>query len=306
MTAVTTVAAPVAQTKKGSTKNRKLEEIYFPVETVDMEETCNRGYAFSSDCRYQVVIYPKKYPNGYVTYVGSKRYQYYENSTIVPEVEKVLNENRLNYKVYVRTYNHSQFHIKFVIQKPKPFGKGILTPVIHMYNSYDGKIQLSFQFSTSYQWNGQVIDVTDSPKLKELIDSKSFRTFFAQKHTNLDNLRVNLAEMMKNLNEFLQIDTMEDMKKLQEQTVRRIEFQKFFEKLCKNSGYPFSKIYKTVKGEKELNEDFANLIYGAAGGYNSYVDKFSIYLGMYQFLDQNYNYNPMKFNKVMGDVMLNL
>jgi len=289
------------ETKKNINSN-KLEKIYFPVEKISMQDLVGDETSYTSDCSHAVRIFPEAYPNGLITYIGSNRYEFYENKEIIPIIQEVLKENNHNYQIEVITRESKQFNINFILEKHKPFNGGTITTVVSVHNSYDGKIQLTLGISTYYLTEDKKINLTNSPKVVKLIENKEIKTSFSQKHTNLKVLKENLSEVMSNLTEYLKVDDIEDFQKMLGKKVTSNNLQEYLEQLCKDTGYPFSKLYTKKKGVEEINEVFQTMLIQSGGG-SSQSNKFAIYMALHEFLHKYYNYTQTKYSDIMSKVM---
>lgn len=109
----------------------------------------------------------------------SRRYELVQNSTIFPNIEKVLRENNIEFTVEYKHINHVRFYAQYTITD-KRFAyimagtNDVIQPMITVQHSYNGltKYKIIFGYFRLVCTNGMTIPVAEMKKFNLVIEGK--------------------------------------------------------------------------------------------------------------------------------------
>jgi hypothetical protein len=171
-----------------------LKDLLFPVEIREEEMPSNSEYS-----RFVVGQLPsKKYPDGgdFKLNQCSPRYELFPNAEIFPKIEKILNDNHIEFKATYSNINNVRFYADYEITDKNYIYtmKGTndtIYPLLRVHHSYNGvtKYKIIFGYYRYICSNGLVLPVQEM---------KRFNLYIIGKHTEaIKHSFVQLNEMLK-------------------------------------------------------------------------------------------------------------
>jgi len=251
--------------------NCSLETILFDVEKVKCETPSN------SDYEYDIFAYP----NGEKLRVNScsDRYELIPNSEIFPTVEKILNDNKIDFSVQYSHYNHAKFYANYIIEDKKYAFKvngsnDIVKPQINVQHSYNGlnKYGIIFGYFRLICSNGLTIPVEEMKEYNLSMTGKhtiSIQKSFETLNSTLQYFALNAVQVTLAITAKFEAMTKEQVINVDDRIKEVLNIVKITA-VENNNFNTVDYIKGVIDSEKHLYNDNVNdwLIYN---GINSYI-----------------------------------
>lgn len=259
-------------------KTVAISELLFPVEMIDNPNQTNSEYS-------RIVVGQVDGNEMHLNYC-SPRYELIPNSDIFPNIEQVLDANKIDYDVTYTHVSNVRFYADYVINDKK-YGHTIkgtnddIMPMLRVQHSYNGltRYRIIFGYFRMVCSNGIVIPVQEM---------KKFNLVIAGKHT--ESVKRSFAKLDSMLKYFCN-----DAKKITKEITRKFELlggrviTKLEDRITEILAA--TKINAVENNKFNTVNDIINRIKAESDnknlGYNGHITDWLVYNGINQYINDN-------------------